>query len=126
MADPAPPGTIAIARVYDPPAGTGGARLLVDRLWPRGMSKGRLAADDWLRDLAPSDGLRRWFGHDPARWEEFKVRYRAELNAAPAAVAHALDWCRKGPVTLLYSARDPLLNQAVVLRDYLRTSACAR
>ncbi|MBE2276563.1 MAG: DUF488 family protein [Rhodobacteraceae bacterium] len=113
---------IAIARVYDRPQTPGRARLLVDRLWPRGISKVELAPDDWLRDIAPSNELRKWFGHDPVRWAEFRTRYRSELDAEPEAVAHALDWCRRGPVTLLYSAHDREHNQAVVLQEYLTDS----
>lgn len=110
---------IRIARVRDDAAATQGARLLVDRVWPRGLRKADLRLDDWLRDIAPSTGLRKWFGHDPERWDEFRARYQRELDANPAAVERGLNWCRKGPVTLLFGARDRELNQAVVLRDYL-------
>ncbi len=112
--------SIAIARVYDAPAaGTDGrARLLVDRLWPRGLSKATLHLDDWIREVAPSNELRKWFGHDPVRWPEFRERYRAELDGNPG-VARCLDWCRKGPVLLLYAAHDHEHNQAVVLAEYL-------
>lgn len=110
---------IQLARVSDGPEAMVGARLLVDRIWPRGIPKARLQLDDWLRDIAPSTGLRKWFGHDPARWDEFRRRYRAELDANPDAVSQALGWCRKGPVTLLFWAKDREHNQAVVLRDYL-------
>lgn len=110
---------IALARAYDPPGDDGRARLLVDRLWPRGMTKAQLALDDWLRDLAPSTELRRWFHRDPTGWDEFRTRYLAELAANPAAVARALDWCRRGPVTLVYAARDRDRNHALVLRDHL-------
>lgn len=114
---------IAVARLYDAPAGDGRARLLIDGLWPRGKSKAALALDDWLRDLAPSPELRHWFNHDPARWQEFRTRYRAELDARAEAVARALDWCRRGPVTLLYAAHDTEHNNALVLRDYLAEAA---
>ena len=110
---------IRILRVHDDPSQSVGARLLVDRLWPRGIAKAELGHDDWIREVAPSSGLRKWFGHDPARWEEFRRRYRAELDANSEAVERCLRWCRKGPVTLLYGARDREHNQAVVLRDYL-------
>ena len=110
---------IRIARVHDPAGPEDGARLLVDRVWPRGIAKARLKADAWLRDIAPSGGLRRWFGHDPAKWPDFRQRYRAELDANPEAVAEARHWLAQGPVTLLYAARDRDHNQAVVLRDYL-------
>lgn len=110
---------IAVARVGDA-AEAGRARLLVDRLWPRGVARATLGHDAWLREIAPSDDLRQWFGHDPARWNEFCQRYRAELDANSDAVARALDWCRRGPVVLLFAARDRQHNQAVVLKDYLR------
>lgn len=110
---------IHIARVRDT-APTTGARLLVDRLWPRGISKAVLRPDAWLRDLAPSTGLRKWFDHDPEKWDAFRSRYRAELDANPEAVAEALDWCRKGPVTLLFDAHDAQHSNAVVLRAYLQ------
>ncbi|MCB1504984.1 MAG: DUF488 family protein [Hyphomicrobiaceae bacterium] len=96
-----------------------GARLLVDRIWPRGVSRADLKIDDWIKEAAPSTSLRKWFGHDPRRWTGFQIRYRAELDANPDAVAHCLRWCGKGPVVLLYSAKDCNHNQAVVLRDCL-------
>jgi uncharacterized protein YeaO (DUF488 family) len=114
------PAEVAVARVGDRPTAPGRAYLLVDRIWPRGVARAALPHDAWLRDVAPSDALRKWFGHDPARRDAFGQRYRAELDANPEAVARALDWCRRGPVTLLFSARDRTHNQAVVLRDYLR------
>lgn len=114
---------ITVARLYDAPPGDGRARLLIDGLWPRGKSKAALSLDGWLRDLAPSPELRHWFNHDPARWPEFRARYRAELDARPEAVARALDWCRRGPVTLLYAAHDTVHNNALVLRDYLAEAA---
>jgi uncharacterized protein YeaO (DUF488 family) len=111
---------IRIARCYDDPDQTQGARILVDRMWPRGISKEDLKHDDWIREAAPSDELRKWFDHDPDKWDEFRDRYRAELDENPEAVERCLDWCRKGPVTLLYAAKDRDHNQAVVLRDHLR------
>lgn len=110
---------IHIARVRDKGSRAEGARLLVDRLWPRGVAKASLHLDAWLKDLAPSTDLRQWFGHDPDKWDEFQRRYRAELDANPDAVAEALDWCAKGPVLLLFDAHDEDHNNAVVLRDYL-------
>lgn len=110
---------IAIARIHDDPTVTRGARLLVDRLWPRGVSKAAARLDDWVRDAAPSDELRKWFAHDPAKWQAFGTRYRAELDANHDPVARLLAWCRKGRVTLLYAAKDREHNQAIVLRDYL-------
>lgn len=109
---------IQIARVYDEP-GDVTVRLLVDRVWPRGLTREALRIDEWIRDVGPSDELRKRFGHDPARWEEFQDRYCAELDANPAAVDRCLAWCERGHVTLLFSARDRERNQAVVLRGYL-------
>lgn len=111
--------SISVARVYDTGAKAGGARLLVDRLWPRGIAQKDLDFDDWIKDVAPSNGLRKWFGHDPKRWIEFRKRYRAELNDNSEAIESCLTWCRKGAVTLLYAAKDEEHNQAIVLRDYL-------
>lgn len=115
-------GPIRIRRVYDDPPGEGMV-FLVDRVWPRGVRKDDLRLDGWLRDVAPSDELRRWFGHRPERFAEFAERYRAELDAARDALRPLLDAAEKGPVTLLYSARDTEHNQAVVLRDYLLEAA---
>lgn len=114
------PFPIHTARVYDPPDPQGGARLLADRLWPRGVAKAALPLDGWAKAAAPSDALRRWFHADPeGRWPEFQNRYRAELAANPEAVAECLAWCRKGPVTLLTAARDPARSHAHVLAEYL-------
>lgn len=110
---------IDIRRVYDPPVRGKGVRFLVDRIWPRGVRKEDLPLDGWLRDVAPSDGLRHWFGHDPTRWVGFRSRYQSELDANPSAWQPILEAATKGPVTLLFGARDPEHNQAVVLRDYL-------
>lgn len=96
-----------------------GAVFLVDRVWPRGVRKDDLDMDGWLRDVAPSDDLRRWFGHRPERFEEFRDRYRRELDERPDALRPLLEAARRGRVTLLYGARDTEHNQAVVLRDYL-------
>ncbi|HEX7050849.1 MAG TPA: DUF488 domain-containing protein [Longimicrobiales bacterium] len=111
---------IQIKRVYDPPEPDDGARFLVERLWPRGMKKEALKMDAWLKDVAPSAELRRWFGHEPSRWDEFRKRYRAELEQAPEALEPLIAALDRGPITLLYSARDTEHNSAVVLRDYLR------
>ena len=110
---------ISIARVHDDPGDSAAARILVDRLWPRGIRKDSLHHDAWIKEVAPSTGLRQWFGHDPERWDGFRKRYVAELDANPDAVGECLDWCRRGPVVLLFAARDRDHNQAVVLRDYL-------
>jgi uncharacterized protein YeaO (DUF488 family) len=115
--------SIRVKRVYDPPAASDGTRVLVDRLWPRGLSKDRAAFDRWLKDAAPSAELREWFGHDPARYAEFARRYRAELAASEEAVGQIRALMRHGPVTLLYSARDEEHNQALVLAAYLRDLA---
>lgn len=110
---------IRTKRVYDPAAEGDGFRVLVDRVWPRGLSKRRVQADLWLKEVAPGTALRKWFGHDRARWQEFRERYFAELDGNPEAVARLLDEAAKGPVTLLFSARDPDCNQATALREYL-------
>jgi uncharacterized protein YeaO (DUF488 family) len=110
---------IRLKRVYDPPDPGDGARLLVERLWPRGMKKEDLRLDGWLKEVAPSHALRRWFAHDPARWEEFERRYRAELDAHPETWQPILEAAQQGDVTLLYSARDTQHNSAVVLKAYL-------
>ena len=110
---------VRIRRVYDPPAPDEGYRVLIDRLWPRGLRKDQLPLDAWLRELAVSDGLRRWFGHDPARWAEFKARYFAELEARPEAWRPLLEAARAGDITLLFSARDAEHNNAVALKEFL-------
>lgn len=113
---------LAIKRVYEPPAAGDGHRILVDRLWPRGLSKEKAHVDLWLREVAPSTTLRRWFGHDPEKWDEFQRRYREELAANGEAVASLRKAIGKGPATLLYGAHDEQHNQAVVLRDLLAGS----
>jgi uncharacterized protein YeaO (DUF488 family) len=115
--------TVQIKRVYEPPSGEDGVRVLVDRLWPRGLSKTKAAVDLWLKDLAPSVRLRRWFNHDPSRWSEFKQRYAEELDAKKAATAALLGAARRGRVTLLFGARDPEHNNAVALYAYLSRRA---
>jgi uncharacterized protein YeaO (DUF488 family) len=112
---------IAIKRVYDQPTPDDGPRVLVDRLWPRGLSKERAQLDHWLRDVAPSDGLRRWYGHDPAKWDEFRQRYEAELSAGAAAAAldRLRELARQGRLTLVFGARDATHSNAAVLRDVL-------
>ena len=110
---------LRIKRTYDPPARGDGRRILVERLWPRGMKKEAAAADVWMKEVAPSTQLRRWFSHQVERWEEFRRRYRVELDGNPDAWEPILDAEKRGTVTLLYSAHDVLHNGAVVLRDYL-------
>ena len=110
----------SIKRVYDPPAPDDGHRILVDRLWPRGFTKARAKVDEWLKEIAPSTELRRWFHADTSRWSEFRSRYRHELSENADAVAHVRALARTGRVTLLYGARDPEHNHAVVLMEYLK------
>jgi uncharacterized protein YeaO (DUF488 family) len=110
---------IRIKRTYDPSARGDGWRVLVERLWPRGMKKETLAADAWLKEVAPSTELRKWFDHRVDRWEGFQRRYREELKENPEALRPILDADRRGTVTLLYSAHDTLHNSALVLRDHL-------
>jgi uncharacterized protein YeaO (DUF488 family) len=109
-----------VKRVYDPPSDDDGVRVLVDRLWPRGLTKAKAAVDLWLKDLAPSVGLRRWFNHDPAKWPEFRERYAAELDRKTPAVSALVGAVRRGRVTLVFGARDPRHNNAVALYAYLR------
>jgi uncharacterized protein YeaO (DUF488 family) len=111
---------IQLKRAYDPPGSRDGERILVDRLWPRGLSKDKARIDDWLKDLAPSDALRRWFNHDSDKWAEFKARYFRELTAHRELVAMLNRKARKGAITLVYGARDEKHNNAVALREYLR------
>lgn len=115
------PPQIQLCRAHDIRAGTPtiGARLLVDRLWPRGIAKSDLKLDAWLKSATPSPHLREWFCHDPAKWGAFTHDYRAELAATPDALTEALEWCRKGPVTLIYAARDTQHTHALILRDVL-------
>jgi uncharacterized protein YeaO (DUF488 family) len=110
---------IELKRVYEPSAASDGARYLVERLWPRGVRKADLPLDGWLRDVAPSPQLRRWFGHDPHKWAEFRRRYLAELRRNPSALEPLLAAAREGSITLVYSARDTKHNAAVVLREHL-------
>ena len=112
---------IAIKRAYDPPKRGDGARILVDRLWPRGVSKDTLDADMWLREVAPSDKLRKWFSHDAARWKEFERRYKVEVHENPEAWQPILVRARRGNVTLLYAAKDSEHNNAVVLMQFLQS-----
>lgn len=113
---------VRLKRAYEPPAADDGTRVLVDRLWPRGVKKETAAIDHWVKELAPSTDLRKWFGHDPERWEEFRRRYAAEIRAHPQELERLRELARQGPVTLVYAARDELHNDAVVLRDVLLAS----
>lgn len=113
---------IRIKRVYDLPARSDGTRVLVDRIWPRGMTKERACIDLWLKDIAPSSALRKWFGHEPGRWPEFRLRYRTELAANRAVVAQLRNILAKGTVSLLYGAHDIAHNNAIVLAEYIAKS----
>jgi len=112
---------VQVKRVYDPPSAADGVRVLVDRLWPRGLSKTAASVDLWLKDIAPSVSLRRWFNenHDPSRWSEFTRRYSEELDSKKAAIAALVGAVRGGRVTLLFGARDQHHNNAMALRTYL-------
>ena len=110
---------VNLKRAYDPPSSRDGTRILVDRLWPRGIKKAKARIDLWLKDVAPSAALRQWFGHDPARWSEFRRRYRAELKRRPEAFAQLRARARQGRITLVFGARDTRHNQAVVLKSML-------
>ncbi len=110
---------VRLKRVYLPADPEDGVRVLVDRLWPRGVSKARAALAFWNREVPPTTELRQWFGHDPARWTEFSKKYRGELKANPEAVEGLRALARQGRVTLLFGARDEVHNEAVVLRDVL-------
>lgn len=117
---------ILIQRVYAAAAPGEGVRILVDRLWPRGLSKDKAAVRHWLREVAPSDALRHWFAHDPARWDEFQQRYFAELDAHPEVVRELRSVLAAHPhATLLYAARDEAHNNAVALLSYLRRHGTA-
>jgi uncharacterized protein YeaO (DUF488 family) len=110
---------VKVKRVYESIQRSDGPRFLVERLWPRGMKKEQLKLDAWLKDVAPSDSLRRWFGHDPLKWNEFQKKYRAELSDNPDAWKPILEAAKRGCVTLLYSSRDTEHNNALVLKSFL-------
>jgi len=110
---------IKIKRAYEPPAKADGRRFLVDRIWPRGVKKEDLALESWTKEVAPSSKLRKWFDHDPAKWDEFKKRYAAELDDNREAWEPLLSAAREGTITLVYGARDETHNQAVALKAYL-------
>ena len=110
---------IKTKRVYDPVSPDDGYRILVDRLWPRGITKDRLGADEWMKDVAPSTALRKWFKHEQPKWAEFKRRYFSELDGNPEAIERLRLAAKKGPVTLLYAAQDRERNHAIALREFL-------
>jgi uncharacterized protein YeaO (DUF488 family) len=114
--------SVTIKRVYEAPQATDGTRVLVDRLWPRGITKEAAAIDLWLKDVAPSTELRKWFGHALGKWPEFRRRYQAELRDSPA-LAELKELCRKGKVTLIYAAKDENCNHAIVLCNFIQDEA---
>jgi uncharacterized protein YeaO (DUF488 family) len=111
--------TIKLKRAYEPAGAEDGTRILIDRLWPRGIKKADAAIDRWLKEIAPSTELRRWFGHRTERWPEFRRRYIAELRQRPELLDEIRTLARDGPVTLVYGARDETHNDAIVLREFL-------
>ncbi|MGC9258484.1 MAG: DUF488 domain-containing protein [Phycisphaerae bacterium] len=113
---------IQIKRVYDEPSTADGLRILVERLWPRGLTREKAAIDLWLKDVAPSTELRKWFGHDPAKWVQFKKRYWDELRQNPSAVEALRQHIKKGDVTFVYAAHDQEHNGALALREFLRAA----
>lgn len=110
---------IKLKRIYEAPAPSDGCRILVDRLWPRGLSKEKAEVDLWARDASPSNELRRWYDHDPEKWEEFRRRYSDELRGRSESVEPILERVRAGPVTLVFSSRELRFNNAVALKEYV-------
>jgi uncharacterized protein YeaO (DUF488 family) len=119
MSGAIPAAQVRLKRAYETPLPEDGTRILVDRLWPRGVSKADASLTRWIKDIAPSSQLRTWFGHDPARWDEFRSRYRAELEQHSALLRELRSAARQSPITLVYSARDEAHNDAVVLRNVI-------
>jgi len=114
-----PASNVQLKRAYERPDKKDGTRILVDRLWPRGVSKEEASLDEWIKEIAPSSDLRTWFGHEPRRWDEFCKRYRAELAEHSEMLKDLRRRAREGPITLVYSARDEVHNDAVVLRNVI-------
>jgi uncharacterized protein YeaO (DUF488 family) len=112
-------GRVRLKRAYEPPAAADGTRVLIDRLWPRGLRKEDAAIDQWMKEIAPSTELRKWFGHDPERWPEFRRRYRSEIKRHSKEFQRLRELAQKGHLTLIYAAHDEVHNDAVVLRDLL-------
>lgn len=112
-----PAANVKLKRAYESPAAADGTRILIDRLWPRGIPKKKAALDQGMKEIAPSTKLRKWFGHDPARWDEFRRRYAAEVHENSALLDQLRSFARHGPITLVYPAHDELHNDAIVLRD---------
>jgi uncharacterized protein YeaO (DUF488 family) len=119
MSQSIPAANVRLKRAYERPARDDGIRILIDRLWPRGLTKKAAAVDEWLKDIAPSTALRQWFGHDAARWEEFQRRYREEIRQNPLQLRKLRALARQRPITLVFSAHDAAHNDAVVLRALL-------
>jgi uncharacterized protein YeaO (DUF488 family) len=119
MSGKIPASHIKLKRAYESPAADDGKRILVDRLWPRGVKKADAAIDEWMKEIAPSTDLRKWFGHDSARWQEFRRRYKSEIRTHPDELERLRALAQPGPVTLVFSAHDEAHNDAVVLRDLL-------
>jgi len=114
-------GMIKIKRIYDPPAEDDGFRILVDRLWPRGLTKEKAKVDLWLKEIAPSDQLRKWYAHDPKKWAEFKKKYSKELGQKIDLIDQIIKKTKEGDLTLLFSSKEEKLNNAVALREYIET-----
>lgn len=119
MSKSIPAANVQLKRAYERPARGDGARILIDRLWPRGMTKEAAAIDEWIKDISPSTALRKWFGHEPARWQAFRNRYANEVRQHPHQLGRLRALARQGPITLVFSAHDEAHNDAVVLRDLL-------
>ena len=117
MSTMVPAANVKLKRAYEPPAAEDGARILIDRLWPRGVSQAHAALDLWMKEISPSTELRKWFGHDPARWEEFRRRYAEEVHQRLDLLEELRSRARQGPITLVYSAHDEVHNDAVALRE---------
>jgi uncharacterized protein YeaO (DUF488 family) len=117
---------IVLKRAYEPKSPEDGRRVLVERLWPRGLSKERAGLDLWLKEIAPSPGLRRWYGHEPGRWPEFRRRYREELRDHPEEMLLLLELARLGPLTLVFASRDGAHSSAAVLREVLEEESRGR
>jgi uncharacterized protein YeaO (DUF488 family) len=119
MTTKVPAANVKLKRAYEKPSARDGMRILVDRLWPRGLKKEAAALDEWMKDLAPTTELRKWFGHDPERWADFKRRYRVELRHHADLLEDIRRRARSHPVTLVYAARDETHNEAIIIRDVL-------
>jgi uncharacterized protein YeaO (DUF488 family) len=117
---------VQIKRVYDAPTPADGRRILVDRLWPRGLTKEKAKIEYWAKDVSPSNELRKWYGHEPGKWEEFKKRYFTELGENKAAVDELLEQMGKGPVTFVYSSTERAINNAEALKIYLEAKGSAK